>query len=202
MSDHTFMPDSIGLRELAEYASGVRHSGDDPNYFVISADPHQPGNYHITHHHHPPAPKPGHIVVPADTPTVAPSRPKVTSVIVTYEDPDGTEQVMLLDGTRYDALFWSEGAVEKFLFPYYASKYQWAAAEWVGKMSTSWYGFIPTLTGAPAERAADETTPLAMAHYPRSDYGVVEDGGVGPGTDVHVLTAGEPKPVPLARHRR
>jgi hypothetical protein len=206
MVENALMLDSIGLRELAEYASSLRHAGGDPAYFIVTEDPKHPGKYAIRYTRHPPKEQPDRVIVPADTAAVAPRRPKVKSVTVTYEDPhDGHSHEMVLDGSRFDALFWSEAAVEKFLFPYYASKYQWAAADWLSLMASTWYGFVPGMEGPDAQEASNEIKPMAMVHYPRSDYGEVEDGGVViPGNDVHVLTAeeeGEPILVPLWAYR-
>jgi hypothetical protein len=203
------MVDSIGLREMAEYASSLRHAHGDKAYFVISADPHHPGNYIIKHLDAPPEPpEPDQVVVPADTANVGSHRPKVKRVTIRYEDPSGgPDREMVLPGGGFDALFWSEASVEKFLFPYYASKYQWAAADWLTVMSQAWYGFVPDLRGpGSAPAAEDGLTPLAMVHYPRSEYGSVGENGVagpgnvvGPGNDVHVLTV---KPTGEAALRR
>jgi hypothetical protein len=207
MSQDELMVDSIGLRELAEYASSLRHAGGDPAYFVISEDPDHPGDYRIKHSRHPVRPEPDRVIVPASTANVGSHRPRVKKVTVTYEDPGGGgEHELTLPGGEFDALFWSEAAVEKFLFPYYASKYQWAAAEWLTVMSQAWYGFVPDMRGGQPDVAADELTPMAMVHYPRSEYGELEEGGVvGPGEDVHVVTVmptGEAALSRLAEYRR
>ncbi|HEX2092443.1 MAG TPA: hypothetical protein VHG28_08575 [Longimicrobiaceae bacterium] len=194
MADESLTLDSYGVREIAEYASGVR---GEKVYLVATPDPALPGNYLITPSTVPVAPGPDQVVVPCNTAYIQPGRPKVTKVTVVFdlEHADGTEHRVTQDVSQYDALFWSESAVEKFLFPYYASKYQWAAAYWLDAISTHWYGFVPDpASGLPSmSQAAGRTTEgsdsFAMVHYPRSDYGYDDDiePVLTPGADVHVL---------------
>lgn len=204
MHDSQLMLDSIGLRELAEYASGLRRDGGDPAYFTIRAEPDRPGWYRVRHQHTPVVTDPEQIAVPVDTSAVGRNRPVVTQVTVTYLDPTtGLPSQMVLDGSKYDAFFWSEGAVEKFVFPYYASKYQWAAADWLTTMSQAWYGYVPEICPDPSRQdTLEEIIPMGMVHYPRSDYGDVGEGTVTkPGGEMHVLSVADPLPIPLSEYR-
>ncbi|MBV9772737.1 MAG: hypothetical protein JO040_02230 [Gemmatimonadetes bacterium] len=189
MSDNVLRLDSFGMRQMAEYSSGLRGGGGDPVYFVATPGP-DPGDYTIKADTHEPGTNPEEVVVPCDTQFAAKSkRRRVKQIILVYESGDD-DQVVSLDGTKYDAVFTSESAVEKFLFPYYASKYQWAAAEQLSCMSSTWYGFIPGLSaGDPPQPFVEEELPFAMAHYPRSDYSYVDPSltVLTPGADVHVL---------------
>lgn len=206
------MLDSIGMRELAEYASSQRSQGGDPLYFVATPDPAESGSYTITPLGKDPLFRsPDDVVVPCDTAMVSPGRATLARITLHYRVPGHLfERHVEMDATQYDALFWSESAVEKFLFPYYASKYQWSAAEWLTAMSQAWYGFVPGMaSGEPQEEVSDsfgEAAPMAMIHYPRSDYAFVEPGGtLEPGTDVQAVTVGgegEVQLKPVAEYRR
>ncbi len=190
----TLMLDSIALRALAEYAQSVRAPGGDPVYFV--ATPSADGGCRIEHQkERSEVTGPQAVVTPASTPTVRPGRPKMESVDVKAAGMAHHESMM-----KYDALFWSEAAVEKFLFPYYASKYQWLAAHVLAVLSRLFYGHVPTsaattettevptgtagTTGASAAFAEldAEEVPFAVGHIPRSDYGIVDEAGTGPET--------------------
>lgn len=71
--------------------------------------------------------------------------------------------------TSADAVFWTEAAVEKFVFPYYASKMQWDAPTFLSVMAEAWYGHVPG-TINPAPVILEEPLPFAIVHIPRSDY--------------------------------
>lgn len=191
MPENPMTLDAYGMREMTEFASGVR--GEEV-YFVATPDPDTPGNYLIVPSPVPVPARPDDVVVPCATAVIQPKRPRVKKVTVTFElvDANGAEHTVSRDVSQYDALFWSESAVEKFLFPYYASKYQWAAAHWLRKMSVHWFGFEPDLgSGLPQAPVSgdEEVTPFAMVHYPRSDYGFESESGTSlePGGDVHLL---------------
>jgi hypothetical protein len=68
---------------------------------------------------------------------------------------------------EYDAVFWSEAAVEKFVIPYYASKSLWTASCVLTALSNAWFGkdHCKSSTGDDTEPA-----PFAVAHLPGSDY--------------------------------
>lgn len=82
----------------------------------------------------------------------------------------------------YDAVFWSEAAVEKFVIPYYASKSLWMAAHVLTGLSRLWYGFVP---GEGSAGESTEPIPFALAHLPTSDYIMLD--GQEPGADLHLL---------------
>lgn len=95
-----------------------------------------------------------------------------------------------IDLDRCDAVFWSESAVEKFLFPYYASKGMWDAAHILTRISQLWYGFVPgpDETPSPLTGVLGEDTdpiPFAMAHIPTSEYVPVVPSDVG--AELHFL---------------
>jgi hypothetical protein len=87
----------------------------------------------------------------------------------------------------YDAVFWSEAAVEKFVLPYYASKSLWLAAYVLSALSRHWYGFLPGVDPAPDPAgplpAGENLIPFALAHLPTSDYIMLDE----PGADLHLL---------------
>lgn len=74
---------------------------------------------------------------PLLTPPNAP-RPAVQHVEMTFP---GASAPWRFDGDRYSALLWSESAVEKFLFPYYASAEADNAARFMARVSNAWYGY-------------------------------------------------------------
>lgn len=163
--------DSIALRALAEYASSLRGPGGNPSFLVSGAD--DSGRaYDVTPFaEFSPCSDAAHVVVPCNTATVQPDRAPVQQVSIQALGMAEPESL-----ARYDALFWSEAAVEKFLFPYYASKYQWAAAEVLSVIARVFYGYVPgVLRPAASELDTGATVPFAMAHLPRSDYTPVEE---------------------------
>ncbi len=194
MPDNVMMLDSMGMRQMAEYASGLRSPGGDPVYFVATEDPERPGQYTIVPSFTPPAsPLSDEVVVPCDTRAVS-ERRRVREIILVYGDGDGDR--VSLCGDEYDAVFTSESAVEKFLFPYYASKYQWAAASKLHEMSMTWYGHLPDMASGEGDFpgiVVEEALPFAMAHYPRSDYSFQDPNltDLSPGADVHAFSVSE-----------
>lgn len=85
----------------------------------------------------------------------------------------------------YDAVFWSESAVEKFVFPYYASKSLWDAAFELDKLAYYWYGTVPVEDESGAEQHG---VPYALAHTPDSDWNSLSLDGIGPaGSELHLL---------------
>jgi hypothetical protein len=92
----------------------------------------------------------------------------------------------------YDAVFWTEAAVEKFVFPYYASKSLWDAADVLDKLSFYWYGTIPLVgldgEGVGTVLSSVDAAPYAVAHTPDSDWNTLSLDGIGPiGSDIHLL---------------
>lgn len=169
--------DSIAAREIAEWAASLRSRGGDPQYFIAQPG-RSAGNYSIRNvsmraEPVPPQPGPATVVVPCSTAAVQPGRPSVTGIQIQAEGMPATQWESLM---QYDAVFWTEAAVEKFLFPYYASKYQWAAAHVLTAMARVFYGYVPGPAGpAGSDAPWDDNVPIAMAHLPRSDYTAIED---------------------------
>jgi hypothetical protein len=175
------------LRELADAASSMRQPGGEPFYVVVvdgnSADPHleiKKGT----------GTQPADAVVEIDTFEVE-ARPVPTAVDISC---DGQVQHLV---TAYDAVFWSEAAVEKFLLPYYASKSLWLAAAVLDKISRYWYGGIPQESPA---RTGEVDIPFALAHTPDSEWSSLSPDGVAAGRDLHFLARGHHgvRVVPLA----
>lgn len=179
MTDETLKMDSVTLRAMAENAASQRKPGGDPGFMVTTLDPVKGWLSYFTTMAE--SPREHDVVTPVSTSTVA-ERPQVQSVLIQAE---GMTQAQEL-AQEYDAVFWSEAAVEKFLMPYYASKGQWLAAYLLEGISEAFYGHVPQ-PAAPRARAGrspggtDESLPFALAHLPRSDY-------VGL-TEPHVLMA-------------
>jgi hypothetical protein len=179
MAEYT-MIDSVGLREMAEYASSLRGREGEPRFLTAKRDP-ATNDYVLDALPAPPDDTTDTVVVPVNTRQVQPNRAPVVDVKIYVETQNGTGVVIKgysLD--RYDAVFWSEAAVEKFLFPYYASKYQWLAAEVLTILSKVFYGYVPTLADPTQQLRDANEIPFAMAHLPRSDYVPDEPGGEGP----------------------
>jgi hypothetical protein len=137
------------LRALAEWACSIR---DETQYFVFRKGKHGVGRPHLN----PPTVYPGDIVVPALTPTVPANRPSLHGV---WLQPDGSadQSDMAKNG---DALFWSTGAIEQFLFPYYASKGGFQSLPDLADLVTVWTGRQPQL-GTRARRGGNAAFDVA-----------------------------------------
>jgi hypothetical protein len=127
--------ESIGAREVAEYVAGlqgqeVRVYQQDGEIY-ISLSPSEEGTLLFT------------AMSPAPVP-----RPPVTVQLLV---PSLTvpEQSLLVNGVEPDSAFWTDGAVEMLLLPYYASvEGQWAPW-YLAVLLCKWSGMIPpTLTDA------------------------------------------------------
>ena len=157
------------LRQWADAAASRR--GGNPHYLVY-----REGKPPIIVES--PTPPDG-AVFGVETPEVE-DRPKPSAVIIDCEG--GTRDL----AKQYDAVFWSEASVEKFVLPYYASKAMWEAAAVLDKLSWYWYGNIPPADGADApDDAPGKTAPYALAHTPDSDWNTLTSEGVG--SDLHLL---------------
>jgi hypothetical protein len=155
---------SLEARVMADYASGMR---GEPDVLLTGMDPDGEHFRVRPDRKHGPCSNAKDVATPVYTPFVQPARAPVVGVGIQAEGMSGMESLM-----QYDAVFWSEAAVEKFLFPYYASKYQWHAAHALEKLTKIWYGYIPR-PGAGPENAmldANMEIPFAVGHLPRSDY--------------------------------
>ena len=154
--------DAHYLRQRVEAAASWRGPEGDPHYLVKKPD----GELDIVRRESPPS----DAVAEVDTLSVQPHRPKVIDATITPEDGD-VHHLM-----KYDAVFWSESAVEKFVFPYYASKSMWYAAYYLARLAKGWYGYVPGTL--PTGREADETEiPFAIGHVPDSEFVPIDEGG-------------------------
>jgi len=68
---------------------------------------------------------------PYNTPIENPPTDTIISIIVNIEKDDGSVNEIILDPKEYDALFFSESAKDKFLYPYYTNLY---GVEFAAKM--------------------------------------------------------------------
>ena len=99
------------LRAMAEWAASIRNT---PQFFVFPA---RETGFRLETEF-PTELLEGDFVIPALTYAVPKNRPQLKSV--TFQAEDSAEQHNLAQVG--DAVFWSTGSLEQFLFPYYASK--------------------------------------------------------------------------------
>lgn len=167
-------PDYVTLRAMAEYAASL---ASQPYYFVFRAGSNTfdfPVSAEL-----PTDLQPGDFVIPVQTPTVPAGRPELGAL---WFQPE--EQYPMDLGHAGDAMFWSTGAIEQFMFPYYASKLGFAAPEDLALMRHVWDPtYVPPSAEAlgegpqPSPEAAGAETFLtgdtevhALVHLPRSDW--------------------------------
>ncbi len=162
--------DARDLRNRADAYAGLRGPRGDRYFFVQKGSP---GHGDLERQHKPGEPPPEGTVFQLDTAAQRPDRPEVTNVII-ESGGDTTELAHM-----YDAVFWSESAVEKFVFPYFASKWMWKAADYLTVLSDCWYGRGPCEHPTGEE---DDSVPFAIAHVPDSDYRAIPDG-----SNLHLL---------------
>ena len=152
--------DARDLRNAAEAISSLRGREQGDRYFIVQHGPPGKGEL-IPRHGNAGDTPPDGTLFQLDTRARQPHRLGVSQV--TIKPKGGCAHV--LEGC--DAVFWSESAVEKFLFPYYASKGMWRAAQLLTALSESWY----------KTRETDpEKIPFAIAHLPDSQYTDLEEG--------------------------
>ncbi|MDB4950652.1 MAG: hypothetical protein JWM27_3301 [Gemmatimonadetes bacterium] len=180
---------SIPCRELAEFASGIR---DQYLSFVPAG-----GEMQVVAC---PGPDPCGVVGEAFgclTQRRRPDRPAVEALsavvngeiapMVGFSDP--------LTSVAPDALFWTAGAVEKLMVPYYASVTGRSSPFSVPRLLGKWDGIIPptgpggeeqavqvlqtVLDSAPPADTPFSSQVFAVAHLPRSEYVPEEDSGGG-----------------------
>jgi hypothetical protein len=190
MSDSiTASVSAIGARAIAEYASSVRRTPQEqeerplPTVLDTRFDAAKDDWVTTEMEGFDPCSSASHVATPVTTMYIQPARARVEAVSIR---PVGGGDVDLM---RYDAVFWTESAVEKFLLSYYASKYQWAAALYLTTLTRVFYGYLPNVAagnrpkGAPGTlvyTAEDgsvtehEAIPFAIGHLPRSDYAPLE----------------------------
>lgn len=143
-------PSYTTLRAMADWACSL---AKEPEYFVFRAGKHGFDT---------PLPKtlpddlaPGDIVVPAMTPAVPANRPTLHSVLLRREDSNAPPVDLV--SKKADALFWSTGCIEQFLYPYYASKTGFAGILDLAHMIYVWTGKEPVLSPSPRVNAAADT---------------------------------------------
>jgi hypothetical protein len=186
---------SLAARDMADFAASIRHRpghapppGHETSILTYFSQKRQDWRMKRLHGPQPHDDHPGHhappwhdgVVTPVDTPMVQPHRPRIREVSLQLEDGE------LESLSRYDAVFWSEASVEKFVLPYYASKCQWSAAMVLTELTKQFYGYVPNpaadnrprvAADEAEERDADlEVYPFAIGHLPRSDYAELEEG--------------------------
>lgn len=210
----THEADSIVVREVAEFVSGLRghyvrftFDGSELVPWVFPTE--SPGTLPeewdalkvsegVTVAVRPDRPYPSHVSVRLEGVTEAYS-------IVPLEPPRAAAIVLEPDPIRDpDSVFWTDGAVEKLLLPYYASVKGRHAPEFITLLMGKWDGSIhpahPAATLAeliPAALLADDDSPpevYAITHLPRSEY---IDGYTGGGA----ANGGEVAHSPALEHR-
>ena len=161
------------LRALADRAASLRASGGLPLWVVVrtNEETQQP---EVSVWERKTAP-PG-AIYKIETYEVTEQRTP-PAVVTIGDDTSGLANV----AQKYDALFWSEAAVEKFVLPYYASKSLWLAAYTLKLLSKAWYTKVPHPDLKDRAPADSTVVPFALAHTPDSDYSVVD---ATPGLDV------------------
>jgi hypothetical protein len=175
-------PDYLTLRAMAEYASSMC---EEAQYFILSP----PGVSEV-----PPSPSgtlpqdlaEGTIVIPVYNPTVPAGRAQLGGVWL--EPPTGGNvNLSALPGTpgwpsSADALFWSTGAAEQFLFPYYASKggFALSALADLAEMAESWELNVPIDLGPDRQpiiiQDGSALQVSGLIHMPTSEWTQVETG--------------------------
>jgi hypothetical protein len=133
-----FLPDYAGLRALAEWSMSLNGT---PRYFLF--DP-------VTNSYSPPSttlpPVVGsQIVIPVQNLT-APANP-LQPRGVWLQPPNDAGPVDLAETA--DAVFWSTGAIEQFLLPYYASVDGFGGLPDLQKISDAWNDNVPGGGGGP-----------------------------------------------------
>jgi len=161
---------ALWLRKLADYAASLREPEGEVFYAVVTEE--NGSDSFAIQRGTPDSIPPLGAVLEVETKDQQPARPPARVTI----QGGGMTGCSTLDG--YDAVFWSEAAVEKFVFPYYASKSLWMAPVVLDALAKAWYGFVPG-DGSSANVAPDEI-PFAIAHLPGSDYVPLTDGTIDP----------------------
>lgn len=122
---HTSRPGYSAMRMVAEWASGVRgeqlYFGFDGTHATLT-DVAQTG------------------LLPMFTRRFT-RRPEVQGVLFAVTTTAGNTYSLTIDARETSALIWGESAVEKFLFPYFASVAGSEAARIFEKLSHAWYGY-------------------------------------------------------------
>jgi hypothetical protein len=139
-------PNYTALRAMADWACSLR---GQPEYFVFRAG--GKGFENPLPTKLPTDLAPGDFVVPALTPAVPANRPDLTKVLLHSEGSTAPPRDLVAE--KADALFWSTGSIEQFLFPYYASKTGFAGMSKLVDMIYAWTGDMPVLSQNPEVNA-------------------------------------------------
>ncbi len=174
---------SMQLRALAEWASGYR--GEVVEFYD------REGQIYLWRTSVD-GPCPFPVLLACDTPIVVQGRPPVTVAQIGVAGDMPVDLLAIPWGggmATADAVFWSESAVEKFLFPYYASKGSWLAdlytealrTVFYGPRALEWYqraqddpGEFQDPSGISEDSLHDLENvledPFGLVHIPKSDY--------------------------------
>jgi hypothetical protein len=190
--------DSVLAREAAELVSGLR---GHYVWFTLQDGTLTPWICPTEEPVLPPEEVAMHVVMHGVAVTVRPDRPAPFSVNVAVNVSDDFYQVVYPGGDAVpDSMFWTDGAVEKLLLPYYASVKGRFGSFFNLWLMGKWDGFFPPdctdpessvaalrryFPGAAAATAADgppTSEVYAITHLPRSEYvstGLEETAGEG-----------------------
>lgn len=166
-----FLPSYTQLRGIAEWASSLR---TEPQYFLFDV---LSGKYGSPIAKLPPD-LDNRIVIPAFTPPQLAERLCPQGLWLQPDDPD-TPALNVAD--EADAAFWSTGALEKFLFPYYASAAGAMALDELKALHRAWTKgaarrHAESLDGHPETLDADAPEVYSIIHLPKSNWVAESDG--------------------------
>lgn len=186
MNNNPYLPNALQLRQLTDFAASLRGSSDEPIYVVGRNK--EDGSLGLSCTRKALRWSHEDVVVRTATNAVAPARPVLSSMSVGVDGPVVHGDM----AAKYDAIFWSEAAVEKFVIPYYAAKSMWRAAHVIRQLSEQWYGYVPAPPDPLHASARGDVgdVPFALAHVPGSDYVPVGDEVAGKAPrpdDLHLL---------------
>jgi hypothetical protein len=182
-------PNYTVLRAMADWACSIR---DNPEYFVFRAAAETPGFESPLPTTLPTDLAAGDFVVPAMTPTLPAGRPTLAAVFLRpAESTDLPENLTV----KADAAFWSTGAIEQFVFPYYASKTGFGGLPRLVDMVEAWTGKRPDVCPAApvhgstalAEDTGFENEVAGLIHLHTSEWTEINSQGqVVPTLTTHV----------------
>ena len=162
-------PDYVALRRMAEWASSIR---DTPLYFAYNV---RMGHYGPPTRTLPPVLE-DTIVIPVYTPSIPVDRRQPDGVWFQPATSTGSVAPVDLSGVA-DAVFWSTGAIEQFLLPYYASVDGFAGLSELREISDAWIDDVieplhagdAAVVDAPvSDGEGDAPEVFGLVHLPRS----------------------------------
>ncbi|HEX6912775.1 MAG TPA: hypothetical protein VF142_20375 [Longimicrobium sp.] len=199
-------PNYTHLRAMAEWANSIR---DTPLYFTYNV---RTGSYGPPTATLPPVLE-DTIVIPVCTPSNPEDRQQPTGVWFQPGTSTGSIAPMDLSGIA-DAVFWSTGAIEQFLLPYYASVNGFAGLARLQEISDAWLnnvieplhaGHVTEMDAPEADGESDAPEVFGLVHLPRSVWMEVDSESTLVESQVGMVhrPAGAPAPTVLpARHFR